>query len=123
MTNSRKWTSHVGSVATSVISGSGSALITKEGDPAGAESRPCREHQDRGDALGSVGEVPHLVRVHVAAEDLVLAVGEPLYWGALNCLLSAVCSVHSLASISLPDTAAMTYSPPLDGITSVLRSP
>ena len=91
--------------------------------PAGAESRQCREHRNRSDAPVGVHEVLNFLGVHVAAEDLVLAVGEPLYWSALNCLLSAVCSVHSLASISLPDTAAMTYFPLLDGITSVLRSP
>ena len=42
---------------------------------------------------------------------------------ALNGLLSAVCSVHSLASISLPDTAAMTLSSFLDWTILVLRSP
>ena len=42
------------------------------------ESWPCREYQDGGDAAGGVGEVPHLLGVHVSAEDLVLAVGEPL---------------------------------------------
>ena len=61
--NSGKWTSPAVRVGMSGISGPWAALITKEGDLAGAELRSCREHQDRRDAAGGVREVPHLFGV------------------------------------------------------------